>query len=123
MDLLMKNLFVVVNALEGIMFLLLAAYYTAKPEKSTFLISNYAYFSPEKKARYDLAGLGKHVSRVFTVIGVICLVGAGASALLSMVSHLASAVPYWISMAAWLILALKTLRVDNEKVLRKYRRD
>ena len=60
---------------------------------------------------------------MFTVIGVICLAGAGASALLSLVSHLASAVPYWISMAAWLILALKTLRVDNEKVLRKYRRD
>ena len=78
MDLLMENLFVVVNAVEGVIFLLLAAYYTAKPEKSTFLISNYAYFSPEKKARYDLAGLGKHVSRVFTVIGVICLAGAGA---------------------------------------------
>lgn len=123
MDLLMKNLFVVLNAMEGIIFLLIAAYYTAKPEKSSFLISNYAYFSPEKKARYDLAGLGKHVSRMFTVIGVICLAGAVASALLSGISYLASAVPYWISMAAWLILALKTLRIDNEKVLRKYRKD
>lgn len=110
------NLWFVLNFVVGIVFLLAAVYFTVNPQKCSFLISNYAHLPKEKRERYDLNGLSKHLSRIFTVCALVCLAGA--------VGALFCGAPaYWAATVVWIALAVATLRVDNEKVLRKYRRD
>ena len=54
------NWFFLLNAITGVLFLIAGVYFTVKPEKSAFLISNFAYRSKEERERYDLIALGRH---------------------------------------------------------------
>ena len=110
------NLWFVLNFVVGIVFLLAAVYFTVNPQKVSFMISNWAYLPREKRERYDLRGLSGHLSRMFTVCALVCIAGAVGALFLG-------APAYWAATVIWIILALATLRVDNEKLLRKYRRD
>lgn len=112
----LDNLWFLLNFVEGLLFLAAAVYFTAKPEQTRFMISNFAHLSKEKRARYDMAGLSRYVCRALTACGVICIVGAVAALWLA-------AYAYWASTLLWIAVAAATLRVDNEKVLKKYRRD
>lgn len=74
----LDNLWFLLNFVEGLLFLAAAVYFTAKPEQTRFMISNFAHLSKEKRARYDMAGLSRYVCRALTACGVICIVGAVA---------------------------------------------
>ena len=110
------NLWFLLDLAEGMVFMLVAVYFTAKPEKVSFMISNFAHLSKEKRDSYDLRGLSKYLCRVFTICGVICFVGAFAS-------HIWGAAAYWITTILWIVIAVATMRVDNERLLSKYRKD
>ncbi len=112
----LDNLWFLLNFVEGLLFLASAVYFTAKPEKVRFMISNFAHLSKEKQARYDLKGLSRYVCRAFTLCGAVCVAGAVAALWLN-------AYAYWTSTLLWIVIAAVTLRVDNEKLLKKYRRD
>ena len=94
------NCFFLLNAITGVLF----------------LISNFAYRSKEERERYDLIALGRHLCRMLTACAVVCLAGAVASLALG-------AAAYWAATLGWIVLAVLSLRVDNEKLLRKYRKD
>ena len=113
---LFDNLWSALAFAEGAAFFLAAVYFAVKPEKSSFLISSYSSLSAQNRACYDLCGLGRYVSRVLTLLGVICLAGAIAALLLG-------GAAYWIATAAWIITAALTLRVDHEKLLRRFRKE
>ena len=110
------NWFFLLNAITGVLFLIAGVYFTVKPEKSAFLISNFAYRSKEERERYDLIALGRHLCRMLTTCAVVCLAGAVTSLALG-------AAAYWAATLGWIVLAVLSLRVDNEKLLRKYRKD
>lgn len=44
------NWFFLLNAITGVLFLIAGVYFTVKPEKSAFLISNFAYRSKEERS-------------------------------------------------------------------------
>ncbi len=113
---LMNNMWFVLNLVEGVLFLIFAVYFTVKPEKVSFLITNFDHLPAAQREQYDLQGLGRHVCRAFTLCAVICIAGAFASAA-------AGSTAYWISTMLWVAVAMITLRVDNEKLLAKYRKN
>ena len=111
----MDNLWFLLGLVEFLIFLFAAAYFRAKPEKATFLISSWSHLPKAERERYDLIGLSRYLSRIFIIIAVLCLIGGIAS-------FFAAAVGYWIATILWIAVAVATLRVDNEKVLRKFRK-
>ena len=110
----MNSLWFLLNLVEGILFLAAGVYFSVKSDGASFLISNYAHLPKAERARYDMAGLGRYVRRVFTVCGIVCLAGAFASIPFG-------AVAYWIATLLWIAVAVATLRVDNAKLLDRYR--
>lgn len=110
------NLWFLLNFVEGLIFLVTAVYFTVKPEKTTFLISNFDRLPKAERERYDLPGLARHLCRAMTLCGAVCLLGAFAALKFE-------APAYWITTVLWIGVAIATLRADNEKVLRKYRKD
>ena len=59
---------------------------------------------------------GKYLRRVFTLCAVVCIAGAFASIPFGPPA-------YWITTVLWIAVAVATLRVDNEKLLKKYRKE
>ena len=110
-----ENLWFLLNAVEGIIFAICAVVFRCKPERAGFLISHFSSFSKTKKAQYDIEGLSRHVFRTFAICSVICFAGALATPVLREIA-------YWASTILWIIVALMNLRVDNEKLLKKYRK-
>ncbi len=113
---LVNNMWFMLNFVEGLLFLIFAVYFTVNPEKVSFMITNFERLPREQREQYDLQGLSKHVCRAFTLCAVICIVGGFAAVA-------AGSVAYWISTALWVAVAMVTMRADNEKLLRKYRKD
>ena len=111
----MNNMWFVLNLVEGILFLLLGVYFTAKPEKVSFLITNFDHLPKAQREQYDLRGLSRHLTRAFTLCAVICIVGAVAAIPVGPTA-------YWVSTALWIGIAMSTMRADNEKLLSKYRK-
>ncbi len=110
------SLWFLLNLVEGVLFLACGAYFTVKRESAAFLISNFSHLPKAQRESYDLAGLSKYLCRVFTLCAVICLLGAFASVPFG-------GAAYWIATALWIAVAVATMRVDNEKLLKKYRKD
>ena len=54
-----------------------------------------------------LIALGRHLCRMLTTCAVVCLAGAVASLALG-------AAAYWAATLGWIVLAVLSLRVDNE---------
>ena len=111
-----SSLWFLLNLVEGVLFLAFGVYFTVKQEGASFLISNYSHLPKAQRESYDLAGLSKYLCRVFMVCAGICIVGAFASLPFG-------GAAYWVATVLWIALAIATLRVDNEKLLKKYRRD
>ena len=93
------NWFFLLNAITGVLFLIAGVYFTVKPEKSAFLISNFACRPKAERGRYDLTALGRHLCRMLTACAVVCLVGAAASLALG-------AAAYWAATLGWIVLAV-----------------
>ena len=108
-----ENLWFLLDFVEGVIFLVCAVLFRVRPERAGFLISHYNTFSREKKARYDMAGLGRYVSGIFLLCALVCLVGAAATIRFAELA-------YWASTILWIAIALATLRVDREALLKKY---
>lgn len=111
-----NSLWFLLNLVEGVLFLAIGVYFTVKREGASFLISNFSHLPKAQRESYDLEGLSKYLCRVFTVCAVICIVGAFASIPFG-------GAAYWAATVLWIVLAVATLRVDNEKLLKKYRKD
>lgn len=111
-----ENLWFWLDFAEGVVFLLLGAYFTAQYEKSSFLISDFSRLPKARQESYDLKGLSRYLCRVFLVCAALCIIGAFASVPLG-------AAAYWVTTILWIVVAGVTLRMDNEKLLRKYRND
>ncbi len=112
---LVNNMWFMLNLVEGLLFLIFAVYFTVKPERVSFMITNFDRLPSAQREQYDLQGLSRYVCRAFTLCGVICIAGGFAAVA-------AGSVAYWISTALWVAVAVVTMRADNEKLLKKYRK-
>lgn len=110
------NLWFLLDFAEGVVFVLLAIYFTVKKDRASFLISNFSHLPRAQRESYDLEGLGKYLYRVFLLCAALCFAGAFASIPLG-------APAYWITTMAWIVVAAATLRMDNEKLLKNYRKE
>lgn len=112
----LDNLWFLLDVIEGVIFLSLAVYFTVNPGKATFLISNFSHLPKAQRESYDLRGLSRYLCRVFTLCAALCIAGGVAAIWLE-------GYAYWASTLLWIVVALATLRMDNEKLLKKYRKD
>lgn len=111
-----ENLWFLLDFAEGVVFVVLAVYFRMKKGSAGFLISDFSRLPKKQRESYDLEGLGKYLYRVFLLCGAICFAGAFASIPLG-------APAYWVTTTLWIVVAAVTLRMDNEKLLRKYRKE
>ena len=110
------SLWFLLNLVEGVLFLAMGVYFSVKQDGGAFLISNFSHLPKAQRERYDMEGLGKYLRRVFTLCAVVCIAGAFASIPFGPPA-------YWITTVLWIAVAVATLRVDNEKLLKKYRKE
>ena len=109
------SLWFLLNLVEGVLFLAMGVYFSVKQDGGAFLISNFSHL-PRRSGSANTEGLGKYLRRVFTLCAVVCIAGAFASIPFGPPA-------YWITTVLWIAVAVATLRVDNEKLLKKYRKE
>lgn len=97
----------------AVCFALFAMIFAIGKEKTTMLIAGFNGFPKYEQERYDKARMAKDMRNEFALWAVIMLVGA-------LGSHAISGYVAVVAYGVWIVLLVKTVRLDAHKAFEKY---